>query len=94
MMANNYLANAPFKAVSVMVRYGDFENLEPSEFAIDRSKQCLNITVQVDGRELAALSVEAQAAKHRLILIEALCDVAANYDLPFEFLDAMRRHAI
>jgi hypothetical protein len=26
----------------------------------------------------------------RLVFIEVMCDVAANYDLPYEFLDALR----
>jgi hypothetical protein len=34
-------------------------------------------------------AVELQQA-FRKLLIEVLCDVAANFDLPYAFLDAMR----
>lgn len=90
MNANRFLAAAPFEAVSVMVRYGETEDLNPAEFVIDPKTQCLNVTVQLNGRELAAATPQEQAAKHRLVLIEVLCDVAANFDLPFDFLDEMR----
>ena len=90
MVANNFLADAPFKAVSVIVRYGDVEDLNASEFEVDHQNQSLNVTIQLDGRALALLPVQEQANKHKLALIEVLCDVAANFDLPFQFLDDMR----
>jgi len=90
MEANGYLAGAPFKTVSVIFRYVAADNLEPDRYEIDEKTDCLNLAIEFDGRALAQLSEDEQAEKFRTALIEVLCDVAANFDLPYEFLDGMR----
>jgi hypothetical protein len=88
--ANGYLVGAPFKTVAVMFRYGESENLEPDRYEINEDRGCLNLGIQFNGHELAQLTHEQLREKFRTTLIEVLCDVAANFDLPFEFLDEMR----
>jgi hypothetical protein len=90
MEANGYLSSAPFKTVSVIFRYADSENLEPDRYEIDPKTECLNLAIEFDGRVLAQLSEQEQAAKFRMALIDVLCDVAANFELPYEFLDELR----
>jgi hypothetical protein len=89
MTANAFLRAAPFTTVSVIVRYAETEKLVP-ELNIDAEAGALNVTVQLDGHALAKLSESGQREKFRTVLIDVLCDVAANYDLPYEFLDDMR----
>ena len=90
MDASGYLVRAPFKTISVIFRYGYSENLEPDRYEIDEKTECLNLAIEFEGRALTQLSQAEMSEKFRTSLIEVLCDVAANFDLPFEFLDGMR----
>ena len=90
MNVNAYLSKAPFKTVSLILNYGHVENLEPDDYRVDKRSDCLCVSIQLDGQALAELDPPRLKSKLRLTLIEVLCDVAANFDLPYEFLDAMR----
>ena len=89
--AHGYLKGAPFRTVSLIVRYGERDNLNPEIGEVDGRRSMLPVAVELSARRLEKLDVEALTEEFRTAMIEVLCDVAANFDLPFEFLDAMRR---
>lgn len=86
-----YLKKAPFETVSLVIRYGDRENLNPEFNEIDSKNSELPVAVVLNMEQLKLLSMEQLAEKFRITIIEVLCDVAANFDLPYQFLDDMRR---
>jgi len=87
---NEYLQTAPFKTVSLILRYGPNDEWEPADkYKIDKHHDELHVAVQLEAARLKEL--EAEPAKLfqalRSTVIEVLHDVAANYDLPYAFLD-------
>ncbi|EKZ97724.1 hypothetical protein D769_18758 [Cupriavidus sp. HMR-1] len=90
MKQNGFLTGAPFKTVSVIIRYADQDNMRTEIGRINQRNGIIPVAVQVNITRLSAMgAVELQQA-FRKLLIEVLCDVAANFDLPYAFLDAMR----
>ena len=89
--AHSFLANAPFKTVSLILRYTGRDDWQPGSYEIDAKAKALNIAIELDTEKLKALSQPELQETFRTAIIESLCDVAANYDLPFHFLDSMRR---
>ena len=87
---HGYLSEAPFQTVSLILRYGDRDDLNPDFGSIDKRNSELPVTVQLDLARLQKLSPEQLILELRTVMIDVLCDVAANFDLPFDFLDAMR----
>jgi hypothetical protein len=90
---NGYLAEAPFRTVSLIVRFGTYNNPTPEIGEIDERRSFLPVDVELDANHLATIDSEALEQHFYVVMIEVLCDVAANYDLPFEFLDARRPQA-
>ncbi len=95
LVANSYLCSAPFKTVSLVFRYGIKEDLKPDDFKIYKKHSELQTSIEFDSRKLKALEEEPEELrrKFKLAVIGVLCDVAANFGLPFEFLDEMRGKA-
>lgn len=87
---NSYLAVAPFRTVSLILRFGTYNNPTPEIGEIDAQRRMLPVAVELDASHLAMIDSEALEQHFYVVMIEVLCDVAANFDLPFEFLDAMR----
>lgn len=85
-----YLAKAPFETVSLVVMYGDHEDLNPEIGEVDHKNSELPVSVTLDMKSLSRLVLADLTEYFRMVMIEVLCDVAANFDLPFEFLDALR----
>lgn len=90
---HKFLENAPFRTVSLILRYGDRDDLNPEFGALDARNNELPVSVEMSLTRLKALSSSQLEHEFRMVMIEVLCDVAANYDLPFSFLDAMRDSA-
>ena len=88
---NGFLNTAPFQTISLILRYGERDNLNPDIGDVDVRRSVLPVAVELDGMRLKTVSQEDMAEEFREVMIEVLCDVAANFDLPFEFLDALRR---
>ncbi len=88
---NGYLKSAPFRTVSLIFRYGERDNLNPEIGEVEVRRSMLPVAVELSARRLEKLDAAALKEEFRAVMIEVLCDVAANFDLPFEFLDAMRR---
>lgn len=89
--AHGYLNNAPFRTVSLIIRYGERDNLNPEIGEVDGQRFVLPVSVELSAHRIEKLNIETLTEEYRSVMIEVLCDVAANFDLPFEFLDAMRR---
>ncbi|WP_454675448.1 Imm39 family immunity protein [Achromobacter pestifer] len=90
LLEHGYLKKAPFQTVSIIIKYADREDLNPEIGGIDSKNQELPVSVMLEIDQIRSLSLMRLAEKFRLTMIEVLCDVAANFDLPFEFLDEMR----
>jgi hypothetical protein len=86
-----YLSAAPFETVSLVMMYGDHEDLNPEIGEVDHKHSELPVSVTLDTKKLSRLALPDLTAYFRLVMIEVLCDVAANFDLPFEFLDLLRK---
>lgn len=95
LVANSYLCSAPFKTISLVFRYGTKEDLEPNDYKIYKQHSELQVSIEFDSRQLRVLEdkPEKLREKFKLAVIDVLCDVAANFDLPFGFLDEMRGKA-
>ena len=87
---NGYLAEAPFRTVSLILRFGTYNNPTPEIGKIDSRRRLLPVAVELDANDLATIDLQGLERHFHGVMIEVLCDVAANFDLPFEFLDAMR----
>ncbi|MDH4458238.1 MAG: Imm39 family immunity protein [Nevskia sp.] len=92
--ANSFLASAPFRTVSLILRYTGRDDWQPESYEIDKEAKVLNIAIEFDAEKLKAMSQPELQETFRTAIIESLCDVAANYDLPFHFLDSMRRKQV
>jgi hypothetical protein len=73
------------------LRYGEQDNLNPEIGQIEARGSVLPVAVELKASRLQSMDAVSLAEEFRTVMIEVLCDVAANFDLPFEFLDAMRR---
>lgn len=89
---NGYFDNCPFDSISLIFRYGETENLEPDGFKINKKRGQLDVAAYVNIFNLLELTDKEVESYFRLALIEILCDIAANYDLPYEFLDVHREY--
>jgi hypothetical protein len=94
LVEHRYLAAAPFKTISLILRYGERENLNPEIGRINAKDSCLPVAIQLDARHLETLDVPAMAQEFHRVMIETLCDVAANFDLPYVFLNDLRQHGV
>lgn len=90
MKRTGFLTGAPFMTVSLIIRYADQDDMRTEIGRVNQRNGVIPVAVQVNITRLSAMgAVELQQAFHKL-LIEVLCDVAANFDLPYAFLDPMR----
>lgn len=87
---HGYIANAPFETVSLIFRFGSQDRFDPVIGAIDKRHHELPVAITFDLKRLVPLHRQELQSEFRRATIEVLCDVAANFDLPFEFLDVMR----
>lgn len=94
---NQFLRSAPFKTVSLILCYGGYDEWEPrGKYKIDRSHNELHVAVQLEASRLRTLEADPDALFRTLrsAVIEVLQDVAANYALPYEFLDEVLAGAV
>ena len=90
---NNYVDPAPFKVVSLIFRFGKEDCFDPEIGKINKAHDELPVAITFDVGRLKTMGREKLLHEFRLATIEVLCDVAANYDLPYAFLDEMRLQA-
>jgi hypothetical protein len=91
LVENGYLVAAPFRTVSLILRFGTCNNPIPEIGEIEARRSLLPVAIELDANHLATIDLEALEQHFHVVMVEVLCDVAANFDLPFKFLDAMRQ---
>jgi len=85
-----FLEGAPFRTVNLILQVGTGDDFEPPDkYTLDAKHSELQVNVQLDAARLKALEPDELKfrAALRLAVLEVLQDVAANYDLPYAFLD-------
>ena len=87
---NAFLEAAPFKTINLVFRYGEKDLWHPEIGSIDTRNGELPVAIQFDSDALNRMSDPERRACFFRALIEVLCDIAANYDLPYEFMDELR----
>lgn len=87
---NSYLSNAPFRTVSLILRFSNYDNPIPEIGEVDIGRSLLPVAIYINARHLETLNSQVMAEYMKILMIDVLCDVAANFDLPYEFLDDMR----
>lgn len=90
---NKYVDLAPFEVVSLIFRFGKEDSFEPEIGSISKAHNELPVAITFDVERLKTLDLQNLRNEFRLATIDVLCDIAANYDLPYEFLDNMRIQA-
>lgn len=90
LVEHEFLGTAPFKTISLILRYGERDNLNPEIGSVDLKRAFLPVAVELNARRLEKLDVLTMTQEFRTVMIEVLCDVAANFDLPYRFLDELR----
>ncbi|WP_436136211.1 Imm39 family immunity protein [Acidovorax sp. LjRoot129] len=94
LVEHKFLATAPFKSISLILRYGESDDLNPEIGPINAKGAYLPVAVELNARRLEKLDVPAMTDEFRSVMIDVLCDVAANFDLPHVFLDGLRQHDV
>ncbi|NHZ36240.1 Imm39 family immunity protein [Massilia rubra] len=87
---NLYLSAARFRTVSLILRFGTRDKPIPDIGDIDVNRSMLPVAIELDAKHLETLNSQELEDHFKVVMIEVLCDVAANFDLPYEFLDNLR----
>lgn len=86
----DFFADAPFKWVGLIIRYGLENKFEPLYQRINKTHGDLPLSVEVDTHPLLGADIETVKAVVRLATIEALLHVARKYNLPTKPLEDYR----
>ena len=90
---HKYLESAPFSTVSLIYRFGGEDAFDPEIGNVSKAHSELPVAITFNIQRLKEMDRQQLRDEFRLATIEVLCDVAANYELPFDFLDEMRVQA-
>jgi hypothetical protein len=90
---NGYLSTAPFETVSLIYRFGEADIFDPDISNVNKAHSELPVAIAFNLERLKPMDRQQLRDEFRTATIEVLCDVAANFDLPYEFLDEMRASA-
>ncbi|UNU42291.1 hypothetical protein EAO27_05895 [Sphingopyxis sp. YF1] len=89
MVASGYLEGAPFKWVSLIVRYGLVDEPEPSYGAINQKHGDLPLAIEVDVQNLLGVSEDDMALVYRRATLAALIHAGEKYGLKTDALRAL-----
>lgn len=87
--AENYLLGAPFTWVTVAVRYGLVDAVEPTYQAINRKYGDLPLAIEIDANRLIGLDLEALTTVFRKAVLTALVHAGKKYGRPTEKLETL-----
>ena len=87
----DFFATAPFKWISLIIRYGLEDTFQPVYQRINKKYGDLPISIEVDTHRLLGADIEKVKEVFRLATIEALLDVANRYKLPASNLQEYRQ---
>lgn len=93
LLQHEYVKDAPFDTVSLIFRFGEEDVFDPDIGDINNRHSELPVAIMFNLERLKDLDRSLLREEFRTATLEVLCDVAANFDLPFEFLDRMRAQA-
>lgn len=85
-----FVDNAPFKTVSMIIRFGEKTDLTPDYDPINKRHSELPVAVEMELAGLRMASKDVVKSAFVKATIDVLIDVAKKYDLPFEALETMR----
>ena len=86
-----FVDNAPFKTVSMIIRFGENTNLNPEYEPINKRHSELPVAVELELASLRTASKEVVKDAFVKATIDVLADVAHRYNLPAEPLEAIRQ---
>lgn len=84
-----FVDNAPFKTVSMIIRFGETTELTPSYDSINKRHSELPVAIEMELAELRLASKDVVKSAFAKATIDVLFDVAKRYDLPSEQLEAI-----
>ena len=84
LQAITYLEQAPFRTVSLIIRFGSKRNSVLEYGPLDRKHSELPVAVELEMRALARMSRDDIKKEFLNVTVSALVDVAQRYGLPYE----------
>ena len=84
-----FVNNAPFKTVSMVIRFGEQTNLIPDYDPINKRYSELPVAVEMELSSLRMANKETVKSAFIRVAIDVLLDVAKKYQLPCEPLEAI-----
>ncbi|KZN34360.1 hypothetical protein N480_22415 [Pseudoalteromonas luteoviolacea S2607] len=85
-----YVDNAPFKTVSMIIRFGEKTDLTPDYDPINKRHSELPVAVEMELASLRVASKDVVKSTFVKATIDVLIDVAKKYDLPSEPLEMIK----
>jgi hypothetical protein len=82
LLESDFFTNAPFKWVGLVIRYGLRNETRPRYERINRVHGDLPIAIELDARELKEMSTDVLRKAFTVATLEALLDVARQFDRP------------
>lgn len=86
---SEYLADAPFKWIGLIIREGLIDESVPHYQGIDKKDGELPVAIEIDTHRLLGASEEAMAAVYRKATLTALVHAGEKYRLPVGRLKAL-----
>lgn len=82
MISTGYLDNAPFKWITLMLRYGLKNDAKPVYQRINKKYGDLPIAIELDTHELQDANREMLKRLFMIAILKSLIDVGKKYNLP------------
>ena len=85
-----FVDNAPFKTISLIIRFGENTNLTPEYEAVNKRHSELPVAVEVELAGLRTADKDTVKSAFTNATIDVLLDVALKYNLPASPLEAIK----
>lgn len=85
-----FVDNAPFKTVSIVIKFGEKTDLIPDYESINKRYSELPVAVEMELAALRMASKDVIKSAFVKVTIDILIDVAKKYDLPYEPLRMLK----
>jgi Immunity protein 39 len=86
LIASDFFEGAPFSWIGVIIRYGLRRQTQPDYERINKKHGDLPIAIELDANELRSLTADELRKVMAIAVLEALLDVARQFDRPSELL--------
>ena len=91
LIASSFTEKAPFRTVSLILRFGEQTLLDPVYEPVDRRHSELPVAVELPMSELRTAKRDDLKQRFFDATLRVLADVARKYNLPFEDFEKQRR---